>query len=67
MKPPIDILLEEAAHMARTTVAQIDLVNQQAELCEHRARRGDVLVIDWLTGRAVEFDAEIIPFPMQRR
>jgi hypothetical protein len=34
MKPPIDILLEEAAHLARATVAQTYLVRQEAELIE---------------------------------
>jgi hypothetical protein len=68
MKPPIDILLEEAAHMARATVEQIDLGNQQAELCERRAAQGDTLVIDWLTGQALSIDeGNVIAFPQRRR
>lgn len=31
---PVDILLEEAAHLARATVAQVNLVRQEAELIE---------------------------------
>ena len=66
------ILLDEAAHMARATVAQIDLVNAMSEeLRNRRAVRGDVLVIDWSTGCAIEPEprgpAEIVPFPQPKR
>jgi hypothetical protein len=69
---PIDILLDEAEHLARATVAQIDLVNAMSEeLRNRRAVRGDVLVIDWSTGCAIEPEprgpAEIVPFPQPKR
>ena len=68
MKPPIDILLDEAEHLARATVAQIDLVNAMSEeLRNRRAVRGDVLVIDWSTGAALHHDGDVIPFPQPKR
>ena len=66
---PIDLVLEEAAHMTRATVAQIDLVNaMNDELHARRSARGDVLVIDWSSGTALSIDeGNVIAFPQPKR